>query len=223
MDNNLMIEGLAPGPDGTLLRFFYDSAKNERASINEGRAIFDTVLYADVIAPGQGSSTPRFELERVWSEQSINALGLVEPYRRSAKYEEFFDQVEKFKRLEGDMDLGGTPLKMWPRIDRGLAATLASLNILTVEHLAGVPDSALDRIGMGARALRDQARSFLDTAGGSREVSQLTERATAAEAEAQRLQADLITANAELRVMQARVAQLEQGADQAKKPSKSLV
>jgi len=154
-------EGMVKGPDGTILRFFYDTARNEAASAAEGRPIFDSVLFVDVITPGQKASTPRFEIERVWAEQSLKALNLLAPTRKSFRYDAFKEQVEKFKSDEKAQDLAGTPLKQWPRIDRGLAASLAAVNVYTVEQLAGVSDQNLTYIGMGGRELREAARAFL--------------------------------------------------------------
>jgi hypothetical protein len=192
MDNTA--EGMAPGPDGSFLRFFYDTARNDRASTAENRAIFDTVLVVDIITPGQKASTPRFELERIWSEQTCKALG-VTGSKRSYKYTEYEEQIEKYKRMEQGDDFGGTPLKMWPRIDRGLAATLAGAHIHTVEALAQVSDGNLGNLGLGGRELREQAKAFLLAAEGGAEVSQLTERAMVAEAENKRLNDALVEAN----------------------------
>ncbi len=193
MDMGMQAEGMAPGPDGTLLRFFWDSIKNEQATIAEGRAIFDTALMVEVVTPGQASSTPRFELERVWSEQSVKALNLASPVKRSAYYGRYEEQADRFKRMEEAFDYGGTPLKMWPRIDRGLAATLAAVHIHTVEQLASVSDGNLANLGMGGRELREQARMFIGAA--DPDTSKLTERAMQAETEQKRLQDALLEAN----------------------------
>lgn len=207
-------EGMVKGPDGTILRFFYDTAKNETASIAEGRPIFDTVLMVDVITPGQRTSTPRFELERKWAEQSIKALGLTGEYKRSLKYQLYKEQVERFKANEQGSDLGGTPLKEWPRIDRGLAATLAAANVYTVEAVAELPDSRLDVLGLGGRAMREQAKAYLEAAAGDSGLSEMTDRATKAEAEVVQVKADLVAANK-------RIAELEK-AKKGEKPSSSL-
>jgi hypothetical protein len=195
-------EGMMKGPDGTILRFFYDTARNETATIAEGRPIFDTVLMVDVITPGQRTSTPRFELERTWAEQSIKALGLNTSHKRSLKYRLYEEQIERFKANEKGSDLGGTPLKEWPRIDRGLAASLAAANIYTVEAVADLPDSRLDVLGLGGRAMREQARSYLAAAAGDSGLSEMTERATRAEAEVQQLKADLLIANSRIAEME---------------------
>lgn len=195
--DNVFTEGMMPGPDGTILRFFHEPAKNEGASINAGRAIFDTVLFVDVIAPGQQASTPRFEIERVFSEVSMKALGLSDNTKRSYKYKEYQEQIEKFKRNE-EVDLGGTPLKFWPRIDRGLAATLAAVNIYTVEALANLSDANMDNVGLGARELREQAKAWLANAAGTADLSQLTNKVSEQTTENTRLQNDLSLANSRI-------------------------
>jgi hypothetical protein len=162
----------------------------------------------DVITPGQKSSTPRFELERVWSDQSIKALGLNEPSMKSYKYNQFVEQIDKFKRLGENMDMGGTPLKEWPRIDRGLLATLVSSHIHTVEQLAGLSDTNLANIGLGARDLREQARSFLEMAGGSKDVSQLTDKLSTAERELKDTRDGLRLANQQIAEMQRAINEL---------------
>jgi len=208
-------ESMMKGPDGSILRFFYDSERNDRASIAEGRAIFDTVLFVDVITPGQKSSTPRFEIERTWSEHSKKALGIMNDTKRSYKYNEYAEQIERFKRDEKGVDLGGTPLKMWPRIDRGLASTLMSVNVHTVEALAALPDIHLDVIGMGGRELREQAKAFLATAAGSIDVSVMTDKISSLETENTRMRADVALANKTIAEMQTRLAEM----DAAKAPA----
>jgi hypothetical protein len=201
-----LTEGMMRGPDGQILRFYYEPAKNEGASVHAGRPIFDTVLYVDIITPGQSHSTPSFEIERVWAEQSKAVLKTEDASKKYPKYQEYAEQVDKFKRGENVGDLGGTPLKHWPRIDRGLAATLAAANIHTVEALAGVSDGNLQHIGMGARELRDNAKAFLEQAAGTAPVSQLTEQVNTLQSENQRLQAELATMNRQITELNAQMA-----------------
>jgi hypothetical protein len=209
VEDNFMTEGLAPGPDGTLLRFHYDSSKNESASNGEGRPIFDTVLLVDVITPGQKSSTPTFEVERVWSLQSLQHMdGLTGSFKRSHHYKKFEDQIERFKRQDIP-DMGGTPLKSWPRVDRGTIATLMAINIYTVEQLANVADTALDRIGMGARDLREQARSFLSVAEGTADISAFTAKISDLEVENRRLTEALALSNRQASDLQKQLAVYE--------------
>lgn len=58
----------------------------------------------------------------------------------------------------------GTLLENWPPLDEGRRLELRAMNIFTVEQLAELSDGVLERVGMGARALRDKARQFADQA-----------------------------------------------------------
>jgi hypothetical protein len=196
-------EGMMQGPDGSILRFLYDSVRNEVATVAEGRAIFDTVLSVDVITPGQKSSTPRFELERIWSEKSLKHMAPnTEPSKKTYKYMEYQEQIEKFKRQEAAGDMGGTPLKMWPRVDRGLAATLMAANVYTVEQLAGISDANLDIVGIGGRELREQAKAFLASAEGTADLSALTGAVSDLKRENERLSGALALANSQIIALQ---------------------
>jgi hypothetical protein len=219
MEMSMFTEGMMPGPDGSILRFFYDSERNEQATVAEGRAIFDTVLFVDVITPGQKSSTPRFEVERVWSEQSKKALNLTADAKRGYKYNDFAEQIEKFKKQDTVGELGGTPLKMWPRIDRGLAATLMAANVFTVEALAGLSDTNLDIIGIGARDLRAQARAYFEQAAGTADISLLTDRLSNLETEVKRTNEALALANKQNAELQAK---LSAAGLNASEPAKTL-
>lgn len=204
--DNTMTEGLMPGPDGSILRFFYDTERNEQATIAEGRAIFDTVLSVDVITPGQKNSTPRFELERLWSPQSKAALNILTDSKKSYKYAEYAEQIERFKKQESVGELGGTPLKMWPRIDRSMAANLMAANVFTVEALAGLSDTNLEVVGLGARELREQAKAFLEQAAGGADLSVLTAKTVNLEGQVKDLQNALALANAQNQELQRKFA-----------------
>lgn len=58
----------------------------------------------------------------------------------------------------------GTHIRAWPAISPSQAEMLCSIMLLTVEDLAGANESALQRIGMGARELQMKARAWLDSA-----------------------------------------------------------
>jgi hypothetical protein len=213
MDMGMFTEGMMSGPDGSILRFFYDSEKNEAASVMSGRAIFDTILYCDVITPGQKASTPRFEIERTFSEQSRDVTGNPDPSMKSYKYDEMREYVERFKANEQQRDLGGTPLKMWPRIDRGLQATLAASNIFTVEALAGLSDGNMTYLGLGARELREQAKEWLAAAAGSADTSKLVGEVDNLRVENERLQNSLKELNAKMTELTNRLGETGKLAD----------
>ena len=61
----------------------------------------------------------------------------------------------------------GTPLSEWSYLSNARAAELKSLSIHTLEALAEVPDTALKRMGMDGRELREKAKVFLEQAQGN--------------------------------------------------------
>jgi hypothetical protein len=58
----------------------------------------------------------------------------------------------------------GTHVRSWPSIGPSTADMLCGVNILTVEDLAVANESALQRIGIGARELQQKAKAWLDSA-----------------------------------------------------------
>ena len=66
--------------------------------------------------------------------------------------------------LEGQEDpVDGTPLDQCAFIPPGLAEHLRSLQIKTAEDLANIPDSDLERVGMGARGWRKKAQAYVES------------------------------------------------------------
>jgi hypothetical protein len=61
--------------------------------------------------------------------------------------------------LEAPVD--GTSVKEWPILSRSQCENFISVGIVTVEDIAAMTEEAMARIGMGSRALRDQARDWL--------------------------------------------------------------
>ena len=70
------------------------------------------------------------------------------------------DEYKAFK--EGsDAPLNGTSITEWSVLSRSRAADLKSMHIRTVEDLASLDDSAIQRIGMGAREMVGKAQKFI--------------------------------------------------------------
>jgi hypothetical protein len=58
----------------------------------------------------------------------------------------------------------GTHVRSWPSISPSQAEMLCNVQLLTVEDLASANESALQRIGIGARELQLKAKAWLDSA-----------------------------------------------------------
>lgn len=96
------------------------------------------------------------------------------------------EQVEKFAKqypkewasFQGGerMHVEGTTLTEWGTADRAQIRTLEGINVFTVEQLADLPDSALQKFGLGSLALRDKARVYLKNLTSAETVRQLQKR-----------------------------------------------
>lgn len=60
----------------------------------------------------------------------------------------------------------GTPIVNWPALSEAQRENILRANIRTVEDLANANEAACAEIGMGARALKQQAQAWLDASEG---------------------------------------------------------
>lgn len=182
MDNKLY-----KGPDGTALRFFERAVQNNFQSEKRGHPVFDNCLMVEVIVPGSTESMPEFVIERTDST--------TEEVTRYPHYDKYKDLVESYKSNSGHGAIAGTPLSEWPQINAGQVQTYRAMNIHTVEQLAEVSDGTLGNMGMGARQLRDKAKSWLNTRAFGVPTAQMQSENESLKAENARLQSE----NADLR------------------------
>jgi hypothetical protein len=141
-----------------------DAIKNKSKSEQEGRPIFDEKEMVEVKIPG---------------DKQFSYVGEVTDVERH-RWPEIY---AAFKRGE-ERAASGTPLEHWPNaeLNKSRVAELKAQNILSVEELAGISDSTLPKLGIGARELREQARAYIErakegagTSKLSAEVARLTE------------------------------------------------
>jgi hypothetical protein len=146
-----------------------------------GRPIYEDREFVEILIPGDRRS---MAVEPVTDEHRA---------RWPAAYEAF--------RAGRAAPLEGTPLADWPNssLTRARVEELAHFNIRTVEHLAAVSDAQLANLGLGARELRQAARTFLDAARqGTGPLERLVTENLALKDEIERLSRDLAEAHARL-------------------------
>lgn len=137
--------GLGTGlPVSTKLfvQFFTHEMKDEARSASMGRAVHRTIEMIRVIIPGDKHSAMERRVKSIDKEQ----------YPR---------EYAAFQKGQ-EMAVDGTRLEDWPILTRAQILDLKSLNIFTVEHLAGLSDEQLQRVGIGARQMRQHAQAFLE-------------------------------------------------------------
>lgn len=77
---------------------------------------------------------------------------------------DYFKSAYKLWKETQEMPVNGIAIKLWPVVSPSQAQNILSANIRTVEDLAQANEEALRRIGMGARALKEKAISWLSAA-----------------------------------------------------------
>ena len=127
-------------------RFYMDAVQDMAKSEREGRPIYEDKEMLEIRIPGDRLFTFITQVREVDKQR-------------------FREQYAAFKRGE-ERATSGTPLEQWPNatLNKSRVAELKAQNILSVEELSNIPDSVLPKIGPGARELRDQAKSYIDTA-----------------------------------------------------------
>jgi predicted transcriptional regulator len=133
--------------------FYLEAAKNEKRSVEESRPIFEDVEYVKIRIAGDKGN--------VFVAPAKSQGSAFDPSlgRRMTYAEQFPEHYDAFKRHVNFRE-AGTPLEAL-----GLApfkiAELNGVNVFTVEALASLDGALLEKLGMGARALKDQASAFL--------------------------------------------------------------
>ncbi|MBM3450557.1 MAG: hypothetical protein FJX78_06185 [Armatimonadetes bacterium] len=105
------------------------------------------VDWVEYVKKGSNGSTTREKMHRL--ERSSPAV-----------YQLIRPAYEAWKKGQEE-PLNGTPLSAWPGVNRSMAERLRMLHIKTVEDLAATTDADGERVGMGWRGLRENARAFL--------------------------------------------------------------
>lgn len=176
-----MIEREAGAPDSVgalMIERWFDTRPNPRKSKSAGYPIFEEVPWIRIIVPGEkNNSVP----ERPSTDQDNK--------RFPRSYETLMTLA---KNSAAPID--GMPIEHWPRATRSMAMTLKAVNIPTVEALAAVQDSHIDRIGPNGRQLRSEAQAFLAVSKDS--------------AAAQRIQAESDAKDATMADMQRQIREL---------------
>lgn len=131
------------GNDNSLYPIFtMSAAKDDEASIKEGREIYKDVEWIDIHIVGD------------------NLTKISRPVSNEDKLR-FRDAYQAFKN-QSIVTNTGTPLTEWAQVSKAMALTLKAMNIHTVEQLSAVADGNLT--WMGARDLQKKAIDWLAAA-----------------------------------------------------------
>lgn len=169
--------------------------ENRQASIDKGHPVFDNVDFAIITPAGSKDRVERKVLD--WFEHLDREVTSERfPVEWLQKYKAQYSAWKEGRELPVD----GTPLITWPPMSANpaLMRELVGLKIRSIEDLAGANEETIKRIGMGARALKQQAVDWLAA---SQDVGKVAARITALEvrnSEQSKQIADLIEKNEKL-------------------------
>lgn len=130
------------GDDNCIPRFYMREVEDRRESEIAGRPKFKLVPFVEIIIPGDKLLRP----DRKVSDED------------KSRWPQAWD---KFEQRQAETYGDGTPIDQWPYLNRAQVAEMRAIGILTVESLAGLGDTGLQKIGMGARDLQKRAQQFL--------------------------------------------------------------
>jgi hypothetical protein len=170
--------GFTPSPgaesEGLIAEFFPQAIQNNHRSGLAGRPIFETYPFVRILIPGDKHS-------------------IVERKATDADKARFARQWRAFQDGEAPVETG-TPIEQWPQLTVSQVAEFRAMHIRTVEHLAGLSDGNIAKLGPGGRGLVEKAKAFIAQAKDT--------------AEAQRLAAENESLRNDIAALQEQVAQL---------------
>lgn len=136
----------------------FDSRSVEkRKTVEEGGAIYYEMQDVIIVTP----SGSKDRIERVWAEYEPYLVRMVKDgHFPRAWLDEYRGSYKEWKET-GAVSIKGTPIKNWPVATNGEVLALAQAKIYSVEELAEANESALQRVGMGARSLKQRAQDWV--------------------------------------------------------------
>lgn len=164
------VDRLLKAEDGSALRFFWGTEKNNFQSEAQDRPVYDNVLYLEIYAPGSSQSSPVHTVLR-----KFDKAAKLDDQKNPEMYDRYGPQIKAFLENEESNEFGGTPLEQATFLDKAMVSTLREGRIFTVEGLAALPDEKLRVLGLGGRTLRDRAKAFIEQANGGEAVAHLTQ------------------------------------------------
>lgn len=130
--------------NGALVQFVRDAVQNNYKSSQAGRPVFDEFDFVRIQTPGD-------------TRTSV--------YRKATdKDKERFPKAWNAYQQGLEAPEEGTPITQWPQVSAAQARELAHVHVRTVESLAALSDSSIQRMGPGYQQLRQQARHYLESA-----------------------------------------------------------
>lgn len=165
------------------ITFFADAVENKAKSLVAGRPIYDDREFVRIKFAGDKHR----ELVAPADECEIRHPETNEPWAYKDRFPKHYEAFKAGQEFIGD----GTPLAELTFLTEAKRAELRAVNVHTAEALAALDGALLQRLGMGGRALKDQATAWLEKAAGSAVETRFAAENTALREQMAALQAQL--------------------------------
>lgn len=165
------------GDDRQLFAEFSDEeVYNKLKSDEQGRAVYDTIVYCNIIFPGDRTKTFKEKVKMADDE-----FGPSHPNRFPKQWAAYNAQHEQVP--------DGMPVEQFPPLTKKRVLELKGMHIHTVEQLAALTDQTGPNIGLDWRQMRDMAIATLKPAEGAVVISRLTKQLADMQAQMNAMQA----------------------------------
>lgn len=153
---------MAPDNRPPFIEFIETAIEDRNETIAQGRLVMKPQEMVVIRQIGSKDSIEFIADEWLKQQETLAMSGRLPPewaalYR--AKYKAWKDGKEG--------PVNGFPIRDWPSVNRAMAENLIALGVVAVEDLANANEPTLERIGMGARALQQKAKAFLESTKGT--------------------------------------------------------
>lgn len=156
--------------------FYTEAVEDAAATRVQGRLICKDEEFVFILIGGDPKSTIRAPAHSHTDRDPMTG-------EQRTYAQKFPDEYRFFKANEDQHQASGTPLTEVPWLTAARREELKALKIFTVEALAGLDGTLLQRIGMGGRELKNKAQAWLDAAAGHAGESRLAEELAARDLE----------------------------------------
>lgn len=143
------------------------AVEDRSATVESGHYTTKDVTFAVV--------TPAGTKDRIEKEAEQWLRDLEEAVRQERFPGEWLTAYrQKFKAWQENQEdpESGTSVRDWPGLSPSQVRTCLDLGIRTVEQVAEMTEEAIQRIGMGGRALRAKAQAWLDASDSTGKISE---------------------------------------------------
>ena len=141
--------------------------ENVNRSQEENRVVFDDVDFVTLHQQGS-SNTTIHKVEEWWVKLQQQARNNMIPVQWVDEYKQAYEQWIGGK----DPIVQGTHLSEWPKMTSAKAEMWNAVHVRTVEELAEANEQTMESFGMGARAMRTEAKEFLESLGSNEKLQE---------------------------------------------------